>query len=76
MAIAALLIACGPIAESFAQVVTPTLTPSPCAGAHCLNPQRGATTMHYRGPSAEKFNCPEGTIFDARKHTCRVLLLK
>jgi hypothetical protein len=56
-----------------AQMVTVTPTPPPCAGAHCVNPLRGARIEHHGAASIQRTSCPAGTVYNPRKGTCKVL---
>jgi len=58
---------------SAGQVITPASTPPPCTGARCLNPQRGAVALGHRVPGGQRPNCPQGTVYNDRKGTCRVI---
>ena len=58
---------------SFGQVVTPVLTPPPCAGHNCLFRPRGATVQPSAASKFHKADCPQGTVYDSRKGTCRVM---
>jgi hypothetical protein len=60
-------------AQSFAQVVTPTLTPPPCAGHNCLFRPRGATIQPSAASKFHKADCPQGTVYVPRKGTCKVM---
>jgi hypothetical protein len=62
-------------APSVGQVVSPTLYPPPCSGNHCFSHARGAITPHVQGPSAQKRGCPQGTVYDPVKGTCKVVRL-
>jgi len=53
------------------QIVTPTLVPPPCT-SHCVNPNQGARVIPQGAIQAQR-GCPQGTEFNARKGTCRVL---
>jgi hypothetical protein len=55
------------------QMVTVHPTPPPCAGTHCLRQIPGATVTHHGAASAARAACPQGTIYDSRKGTCRVV---
>jgi hypothetical protein len=54
------------------QIVTPTLTPPPCSGDHCLHQNQGARIIPQGATQAQR-GCPQGTMFNARKGTCKVL---
>jgi hypothetical protein len=52
------------------QVIRPHLTPPPCTGHHCLKHRRGAQTTP--GNAAQRKPCPRGTVYNARRGTCKV----
>jgi hypothetical protein len=58
---------------SFGQVVTPNLTPPPCAGHNCLFRPRGATIQPSAASKFHKADCPQGTVYVPRKGTCKVM---
>ena len=58
---------------SFGQVVTPTLSPPPCAGHNCLFRPRGATIQPSAASKVHKADCPQGTVYVPRKGTCKVM---
>jgi hypothetical protein len=60
-------------APSFGQVVTPVLSPPPCAGHNCLSRPRGATVPPSAASKFHKADCPQGTVYDPRKGTCKVM---
>jgi hypothetical protein len=60
-------------APSFGQVVTPTLSPPPCAGHNCLFRPRGATIQPSAASKFHKADCPQGTVYVPRKGTCKVM---
>ena len=56
----------------WAEIAKPVLPLPPCTGGRCLPNQRGSTTPRHAAPSAVKQACPQGTVYDAYKGTCRV----
>jgi hypothetical protein len=60
--------ALGPAA--LGQVIVPHLAPPPCTGHHCLKHRRGAQTSPV--DSAHRRPCPRGTVYNARRGTCKV----
>lgn len=54
-----------------AQVIVPHLTPPPCTGHHCLEHPRGVV-MPGVDP-AHKAPCPQGTVYNPQRGTCKVL---
>ena len=54
------------------QIVTPSLTLPPCTGSHCMNQNQGARIIPQGATQAQR-GCPQGTEFNARKGTCKVL---
>jgi hypothetical protein len=55
-----------------AQIVTPSLFPPPCSGSNCINQNQGAKIIPQGAVQAQR-GCPQGTMFDPRKGTCKVL---
>jgi hypothetical protein len=74
---AAILIAAGFLAlnatPSFGQVITPNLQPPPCSGQNCLFRPRGARVMPPGAGAAQKTACPQGTVYNPRRGTCKVM---
>jgi hypothetical protein len=62
----------GLAAPALGQIVTPSLFPPPCSDSHCLNQNQGAKIIPQGAVQAQR-GCPQGTMFDARKGTCKVL---
>jgi hypothetical protein len=62
----------GLAAPASGQVVTPTLIPPPCSGSHCVNQNQGARIIPQGATQAQR-GCPQGTMFNPRKGTCKVL---
>lgn len=62
----------GLITPALGQIITPTLTPPPCTGNHCVNQNQGARIIPQGATQAQR-GCPQGTVFNARKGTCKVL---
>ena len=58
-------------APALAQIVTLTLPLPPCS-SHCVNQTQGARVIPQGALQAQR-GCPEGTVFNARKGTCKVL---
>jgi hypothetical protein len=61
------------IAPCLAQIITVNPTPPPCTGEHCVNQLRGARVEHHGAVSIQRASCPAGTVYNARKGTCKVL---
>ena len=59
-------------APALGQIVTPSLFPPPCSDNHCVNQNQGAKIIPQGAVQAQR-GCPQGTMFDARKGTCKVL---
>jgi len=59
-------------APALGQIVTPTLTPPPCSGNHCVKQNQGARVIPQGATQAQR-GCPQGTEFNTHKGTCRVL---
>jgi len=71
--LAVLLVVLGSLAgPAMGQIVTPTLTPAPCSGSRCLNRNPGGRIIPQGATQAQR-GCPQGTMFNARKGTCKVL---
>ena len=74
MLAAVLALSAGMAAPALGRIVTPSLFPPPCSDSHCVNQNQSATVIH-RGATQAQRGCPQGTMFDARKGTCKVLPL-
>jgi hypothetical protein len=61
----------GLTSPAMSQIITPTLIPPPCS-SHCVNPVQGAKIIPQGATQAAR-GCPSGTVFNARKGTCKVL---
>jgi hypothetical protein len=72
IAIAAVISALG-AAPSFAEIVVPHLQPPPCSGNHCPFQARGARLPAFHGLAVQSAACPQGTVYNPRKGTCKVL---
>lgn len=59
-------------APALGQIVTPALTLPPCTGNHCVNQNPGARIIPQGATQAQR-GCPQGTMFNPRKGTCKVL---
>jgi hypothetical protein len=74
---AAIVIATGfwalTVAPSFGQVITPSLPPPPCSGSNCLFHPRGAMTESRGASSVQKIACPQGTVYNPSRGTCKVM---
>ena len=72
MLAAILALLAGMAAPALGQIVTPSLFPPPCSNGHCVNQNQGATVIPQGATQAQR-GCPQGTMFDPRKGTCKVL---
>ncbi len=69
---ATLALSAGMAAQALGQIVTPSLFPPTCSDSHCVNQNQGATLIP-QGATQVQRGCPQGTMFDALKGTCKVL---
>jgi hypothetical protein len=58
---------------SFGQVIIPNLQPPPCSGHNCLFHPRGAKTVPPGASAVQKIACPQGTVYNPRRGTCKVM---
>jgi hypothetical protein len=60
-------------APSFGQVIKPSLFPPPCTVRACLSRPRGAIARAPGASAVQKIACPQGTLYNPRKGTCKVM---
>jgi len=77
MRILAFTIAAGLMAllmPAAAQILKPQLTQPPCTSPHnCPNYKPGAALDPPGASQAQKIPCPAGTVYNAKRGTCKVV---
>jgi hypothetical protein len=59
-----------------AQLSKPQLTAPPCTDPHnCPNYRRGAALLPPGASQRQKVSCPAGTIYNAKRGTCKVVAM-